>query len=82
MLSERRAKARLIIKGFSDPDFLDIESHCPTLTREGFMTVLAVRVQPWDTSQFGDARQAFNTGDPIKRDQPLFVGMPPGGSPR
>ena len=31
----RRAKARLIIKGFTDPDLLDIESHFPTLTRWG-----------------------------------------------
>ena len=38
--SGRRAKARLIIKGFTDPDLLNIESHSPTLTREGFMTVL------------------------------------------
>ena len=45
--SGRCAKARLIIEGFTDPDLLDIESHSPTLTREGFMTVLAVRVQPW-----------------------------------
>ena len=37
--SGRRAKARLIIKGFTDPDLLDIESHSPTLTRDGFMTV-------------------------------------------
>ena len=44
--SGRRAKARLIIKGFTDPDLLDIESHSPTLTREGFMTVLQ-SVQPW-----------------------------------
>ena len=38
--SGRRAKARLIIKGFTDPDLLDIESRSPRLTREGFMTVL------------------------------------------
>ena len=36
----RTWKARLIIKGFTDPDLPDIESHSPTLTREGFMTVL------------------------------------------
>ena len=45
--SGRRAKARLIIKGFTDPGLLDIESHSPTLTREGFYDSLAVRVQPW-----------------------------------
>ena len=31
--------------------------------------------------QFGDEKQAFNTGDPIKGEQPLFVRMPPGGVP-
>ena len=31
--------------------------------------------------QFGDVQQAFNTGDPIKRGQPLFVRMPPDGIP-
>ena len=45
--SGRRAKARVIIKGFTDPDLPDIESHSPSLTREGFYESLAVRVQPW-----------------------------------
>ena len=31
--------------------------------------------------QFGDVHQAFNTGDPIKREQPLFVSMSPDGVP-
>ena len=35
--SGRRAKARFIIEGFTDPDLLDIESHSPTLVREGFI---------------------------------------------
>ena len=30
---------------------------------------------------FGDVQQAFNTGDPIKRKEPLFVRMPPDGVP-
>ena len=35
-----------------------------------------------DTSYiFGDVPQAFNTGDPIKRKEPLFVRMPPDGVP-
>ena len=32
-------------------------------------------------SQFGDVQQAFDIGDPIKREQPLFVIMPPDGVP-
>ena len=31
--------------------------------------------------QFGDVQQAFKTGDPTKREQPLFVRMPPDGVP-
>ena len=52
--SARRAKARLIIKGFTDPDLLDIESQSPTLTREGFMTVLQFVCSHGHMFQFGD----------------------------
>ena len=79
--SGRRAKARLIIKGFTDPYLLDIESRSPTLTREGFMTVLQSVCSHGHKLQFGDVQQAFNTGDPIKREQPLFVRMTPDGVP-
>ena len=78
--SGRRAKALLIIKGFTDPDLLDIESHSPTLTRKGFMTVLQSVCSHGHKLQFGDV-QAFNTGDSIKREQPLFARMPPDGVP-
>ena len=77
----RRAKARLIIKGFTDPDLLDIESHSPSLTREGFMTVLLSACSHGHKLQFGDVHQAFNTGNPIKREKPLIVRMPPDGVP-
>ena len=77
--SGRRAKARLIIKGFTDPDLLDIESLSPTLTREGFMTVLQSVCSHGHKLHVGDVQQAFNTGDAIKREQPLFVRMPPDG---
>ena len=81
MPSGRRAKAQLIIKGFTDPDLLDIESHSPTLTWEGFMTVLQSVCSHGHKLQFGDVQEAFNTGDQIKRGRPLFVRMPPDGVP-
>ena len=77
MPSGRRAKAQLIIKGFTDPDLVDIESHSPTLTWEGFMTVLQSVCSHGHKLQFGDVQEAFNTGDQIKRERPLFVRMPP-----
>ena len=60
----RGAKARLIMKGFTDPDLLDIESHSPTLTRESFRTVLQ--------SVCSHGHKSFNTVNPIKREQPLL----------
>ena len=44
------------------------------------MTVLQSVCSHGHKLQFGDV-QAFNTGDPIKREQPLFVRMPPDGVP-
>ena len=54
----------------------------PTLTREGFETVLQSVCSHGHKLQFGYVRQAFSTGDPIKRKRPLFVRMPPDGVPR
>ena len=79
--SGRRAKARLIIEGFTDPDLLAIESHSPTPPRGGFMTVLQSVCSHGHTLHFGDVQQAFQTGDPIKREQPFFVRMPHDGVP-
>ena len=77
--SGRRAKGRHIIKGFADPDLLDVESHSRTLTREGFMTALQSVCSHGHKLQFGDVQQAVHTGD---RKEPLFVRMPPDGVPR
>ena len=41
------------------------------------MTVLQSVCSHGHKLQFGDVQQALNTGDPIKREQPLFVRMPP-----
>ena len=57
------------------------QSHSPTLTREGIMTVLQSVCSHGHKLQYGDVQQAFITGDPIKRKQPLFVRMPPDGVP-
>ena len=43
------------------------------------MTVLQSVCSNGHKLRFGDVQQAFNTGDPIKREQPLFVRMPPDG---
>ena len=79
--SGRRAKARLIIKGFTDLDLLNIESHSLALTRECLMTGLQSVCSLGHKLQLGDVQQASNTGDVIKRGQTLFVRMLPDGIP-
>ena len=63
--SRRRAKARLITTSVTDPDLLVIESHSPTLAREGFLTVSQSVCSHGHKLQFGDVQQAFNTGESI-----------------
>ena len=53
---------------------LTSESHSPTHTREGFVTVLQSMCSHGHKLQFGDVQQAFNTGDPIKRTEPSSSG--------
>ena len=55
----------------------DMGSRCPTLA----VTVLQSVCSHGHKLQFGDVQQASNTGDPIKRKEPLFVRMPPDGVP-
>ena len=38
--SRTSGRCAIIIKGFTDPDLPNIESHSPALTREGFMTAM------------------------------------------
>ena len=45
------------------------------------MTVLQSVCSHGHKLRLGDVQQAFNTGDLIKRGQPLFVRMPPDGIP-
>ena len=79
--SGSQAKSRLIMKGLTDPDLLDIESHSPTLTGEGVLAVLQAVCSHGHKLQFGDVQEAFNTGDPTKKQQRLFGHIPPDGVP-
>ena len=80
--SGRRAKARLIIGFFFKTLTSLASSHILRhFSRDGFATVLQSVCSHGHKLQFGDVQQAFNTGDPIKKEQPLFVRMPPDGVP-
>ena len=74
--ASRASQGKTLHEGVHRPDLLQTESHSPTLAREDFMTVVQAVSSHGHKLQFGDVQQAFNTGDPIKREQLLFVRMP------
>ena len=62
-----RAKARLVLRGFQDPDLFSIDKASPTATRQSKMMVLAISpIMGW-TLYCGDVRTAFLSGAKFER---------------
>ena len=60
--SGRKAKARLVVRGFQDPDLDTVQTDSPTLTRDGRMVLLqAVSSKGWEVQSF-DITTAFLRG--------------------
>ena len=72
----KRPKARLIIKGFQDPDLLKIPRDSPTLSTVGRNMLFAVSsYHGWDLS-IGDIKTAFLNGDDTEYHREIY-GEPP-----
>ncbi|CAK0808853.1 unnamed protein product, partial [Prorocentrum cordatum] len=67
----RRAKARLVILGFQDPDLTTEESHAPTATRTARQVFLQKAANLKMRMAKGDVKSAFLQGEELDRD--LFV---------
>jgi hypothetical protein len=58
----RKAKARLVVLGYMDPQLTEVARDAPTLTKEGRHTILQmIASRQWDLSSF-DIRTAFLRG--------------------
>ena len=72
----RKAKARLVVLGFQDPQLTEVVRDAPTLTREGRHTVLqAIASYQWVLSSF-DIKTAFLRGkadskNPLAMEPPI-----------
>ena len=72
----KRPKARLIIKGFQDPDLLRIPRDSPTLSTVGRNLLFSISSHHnWDLS-IGDIKTAFLNGDDTEYDREIY-GEPP-----
>ena len=71
---QRRAKARLVLRGFEDPDLFNLEKTSPTASKSSKMLLLAM-VPIFGWRMFcGDVRCAFLSGAEFKRN--IIVKLP------
>ena len=76
MQQGRKAKARLIIKGFQDPDLLALKRDSPTLSTQNRNTILSLAaVHKWKCF-IGDIKTAFLNGDKTEYDREIFADPP------
>ena len=60
---ETKAKARLVVKGFTDPDLTEIRSESPTLSRLSRQLILQLSAPRGFRLRKGDVKTAFLSGD-------------------
>ena len=60
---ETKAKARLVVKGFTDPDLTEIRSESPTLSRLSIQLILQISASRGFRLRKGDVKTAFLSGD-------------------
>ena len=74
--SPKKPKARLVIRGFRDPDLGQFSTASPTLSRQGRHAVLTVAAQNMWRVFTLDAKTAFLAGDKSARVKPIYAELP------
>ena len=77
--SSTKAKARHVMKGFSEWNAEDLETATPQVAKESMMLVLQLMSSNYWEPGYLDFTQAFHSGDAI--DRTLFAEFPPEGIP-
>ena len=72
----KKPKARLIIKGFLDPDLLSLKRESPTLSTQNRNLLLSVAAWKQWKVQVGDVKTAFLNADATERDRNLGADPP------
>ena len=75
-ISGKKAKARLVVLGFQDPNLTEVQRDAPTLTKEGRSTILQmISSHHWELSSF-DIKTAFlrakaDENNPLAMEPPI-----------
>ena len=71
---ETKAKARLVVKGFIDPDTTEIRSESPTLSRFSRQLFLRLSASRGFRLRKGDVKTAFLSGDLEEARRDVYAG--------
>ena len=71
-----KAKCRVVLKGFADPDLEALQRNSPTATPIGFYMLLIIAAGPGWPVGAADASAAFLQGSQVGRDEPLYMEPP------
>ena len=71
------AKARLVIKGFTDPDLTTIRAEAPTLSKLGRHMLLQMGASHGFTFEMGDVKTAFLQGDRGEAERDVYARLVP-----
>ena len=72
----RKPKARLIIKGYQDPDLLHLKRDSPTLATQNRNMILAIAAAQGWQGYVGDIKTAFLNGDQTEAQREIFAEPP------
>ena len=68
-----KAKARLVVRGFEDPDLTTVRAESPTLSRFGRHMLLQLVASNKLLLEFGDVKTAFLQGDKAEATRDVYV---------
>ena len=69
-----KAKARLVVKGLTDPDLTTLRAEAPTLSKAARHMLLQLGVSLKFTFKVGDVKTAFLQGDKSEKDRKRLLG--------
>ena len=69
----RKAKARLVVKGFTDPDLIKLRAEAPTLSKAGRHLLLQFGVSRKFQFEMGDVKTAFLQGDKTETNRNVYL---------
>ena len=71
--ADKKAKARLVVRGFQDPDLVELRAEAPTLARHSRHLLVQISASSQWALLNGDVQTAFLQGDRVEGNRDVYV---------